>query len=381
VNAADPQKAVVAEAQEPVRWLPTDDREEPTEGTGLCLSGGGYRAMLFHLGALRRLNQAGLLSTFDRISSVSGGSITSAALALAWPVGDDADFVARVEEPVRALARHTVDAEAIAVGMLTPGSIGEHVARAYRERLTGDRTLQDLPDTPRFVFNATNLGTGALWRFSKANMADWRVGTIRDPTVPLADVVAASAAFPPVLSPFTLDLRHAAWDTVEGNELTGPEFRDRVVLSDGGVYDNLGLETVWKKCMTVLVSDAGGQTPDEEDPPADWIRQSVRVLHVLDKQVRDLRKRQVQAGFASGARRGAYWSIRGRHPAESPLPCPAASTLRLADLPTRLTAIGATTQECLINWGYAACDAAVRRYVDPTLPAAGAFPHPDAGVG
>lgn len=53
-------------------------------GIGLCLSGGGYRAMLFHLGALRRLNGAGLPPRLDRISSVSGGSITSGVLAMNW---------------------------------------------------------------------------------------------------------------------------------------------------------------------------------------------------------------------------------------------------------------------------------------------------------
>ena len=30
-------------------------------GIGLCLSGGGYRAMLFHVGAILRLNEARLL--------------------------------------------------------------------------------------------------------------------------------------------------------------------------------------------------------------------------------------------------------------------------------------------------------------------------------
>lgn len=46
------------------------------QGIGLCLSGGGYRAMIFHLGALIRLNESGYLFQLKRISSVSGGSIT-----------------------------------------------------------------------------------------------------------------------------------------------------------------------------------------------------------------------------------------------------------------------------------------------------------------
>ena len=61
-------------ADQPVSRLPGDDAS-PTAGTALCLSGGGYRAMLFHLGVLWRLNDAGMLPELDRISSVSGGSI------------------------------------------------------------------------------------------------------------------------------------------------------------------------------------------------------------------------------------------------------------------------------------------------------------------
>jgi NTE family protein len=106
------------------------------------------------------------------------------------------------------------------------------------------------------------------------------------------------------------------------------------------------------------------------------------VLHVIDKQVRDLRKRQVQAGFADGTRAGAYWDIRVAHPVDAPLPCPLDCTLALADLPTRLKALDPTTQERLINWGYATCAATVRRYVDaPSSSVPVVFPYPSAGVG
>ena len=59
--------------------------DEPVDGVALCLSGGGYRAMLFHVGVVWRLHDAGWLERLDRVSSVSGGSITAGALALAWP--------------------------------------------------------------------------------------------------------------------------------------------------------------------------------------------------------------------------------------------------------------------------------------------------------
>ena len=62
----------------PVQPIPTDDDNRPPEPTSaLCLSGGGYRAMVFHIGVLWRLYETGLLKTIKRISSVSGGSITA----------------------------------------------------------------------------------------------------------------------------------------------------------------------------------------------------------------------------------------------------------------------------------------------------------------
>src|SRR5947209_5408833 len=59
--------------------------QQPEDGIAVCLSGGGFRAMLFHLGALWRLNELGYLPKLDRVSSVSGGSITAGVLGLAWP--------------------------------------------------------------------------------------------------------------------------------------------------------------------------------------------------------------------------------------------------------------------------------------------------------
>src|SRR6267143_2042881 len=63
-----------------------DPRESraPEPGIALCLSGGGYRAMIFHAGALLRLNECGYLPKLARVSSVSGGSIAAGVLGLAW---------------------------------------------------------------------------------------------------------------------------------------------------------------------------------------------------------------------------------------------------------------------------------------------------------
>ena len=68
----------------PVQPIPTDDDHRPPEPTSaLCLSGGRYRAMVFHIGVVWRLYETGLLQNIKRISSVSGGSITAGQLALA----------------------------------------------------------------------------------------------------------------------------------------------------------------------------------------------------------------------------------------------------------------------------------------------------------
>ena len=64
----------------------------------------------------------------------------------------------------RAFAGVTIDAESVILGALLPGSVGDRIAKAYDEHLFHGKTLQDMPDEPRFVINATNVQSGALWR-------------------------------------------------------------------------------------------------------------------------------------------------------------------------------------------------------------------------
>ena len=356
----------------------------------MCLSGGGYRAMLFHVGAIWRLNDFGYLPKLERISSVSGGSITAGVLGLHWPaLNFDANGVAQnlqqeFIEPILSFASRTVDVRAILAGIFGPGSIGNRVAGAYRRHLFGNATLQDLPDRPRFVINATSVQSGVLSRFSKPYFWDYRVGQIKSPTIELAKAVAASSAFPPVLSPLVLDLDPALFSPGTGTDLEVKPYTSKLVLTDGGVYDNLGLETVWKEFDTVLVSDAGGHMPAQPKPWRNWLMHSVRVLGVIDNQVRSLRKRQVVDSYKKKERKGTYWGIRtdiSDYHLANALPCPFKQTLRLADTPTRLKGLGRLEKERLINWGFAVTDAAMRRHVDPALPTPVGFPYPASAVG
>ncbi len=384
----------------PVRFVP-GEVHAPVAGTALCLSGGGYRAMLFHLGALLRLNDAGLLPTLQRVSSVSGGSITAGVLAMNWGrlEFNKAGVSPRVNElvtrPVRRLASTTIDLGAVIRGVLGPGSVANQIARSYAKHLFGDTTLADLPETPSFVFNATNTQTGALWRFSRESMGDWRVGFVRSPRLALSVAVAASTGCPPFLSPMTLNLKASDFEKGSGAGLQQPPYTTKPVLTDGGVYDNLGLESAWKEYLTILVSDGGGHMPDEANPRRDWPRHTVRVLNMIDAEVGSLRKRQLISSYEMPDhepfhRTGVYWGIR-TDLADYRLPptpgdpfteetCPPARTLALAGTQTRMKALPPRLQERLINWGYAVSDVALRKHVDPSMALSKGFPYPDSGI-
>jgi len=379
------------DSRSPIEDIDTKSKHKELEdGIALCLSGGGYRAMLFHLGALWRLNELGYLRKLTRISSVSGGSIISAVLGMNWPKLEFDDkliarnFISQVVNPVRNLATKTIDRKAIFSGIITPGSISEKVAKAYRKYLFGKKTLQDLPDDPpRFVINATNVQSGALWRFMKPYMRDWKIGGVKEPTILLAVAVAASSAFPPVLSPAKLKLNDSDFIPNSGVDLQKEPYTTDIILSDGGVYDNLGLETAWKRYKTILVSDGGGRMEPDPYPKKNWAGHMFRILQVIDNQVRSLRKRQLIDSFKNGSRNGTYWGIRTNiadYKLPSAMDCPFDKTIELANVKTRLKKLDSVTQERLINWGYAVCDAAIRRHVDSSFNAPQGLPYPEVSI-
>ena len=123
----------------------------PLVDYGLALSGGGIRATLFHLGAIWRINQLGKLRDLGRITSVSGGSIAAALLAIAWPklefddLGRATNLGDTFAKPVMLLAKMPLDAPIVALGMvpgIEPGTVLADVLDRY---FFEGRTLQDLP--------------------------------------------------------------------------------------------------------------------------------------------------------------------------------------------------------------------------------------------
>lgn len=339
------------------------------DAIGLCLSGGGYRAMLYHAGALVRLNELGFLPRLREIASVSGGSITAGVLACAWPKlqfdanGCANNFRDLVVAPLMRFATVGVDLKAVLLGLFPGFSAPGEVAKAYDRHLFAGATLQDLPDTPRFTFMATNLQTGSGWRFAKDYAADHRVGRIDSPRLALSCIVGASSAFPPFLSPVRLDFAPGSVKPMDGADLHRAPFTEQAVLTDGGVYDNLGLERVWRRCRTVLVSNAGAMMPELGSPTGRWFGQIYRVLNIVQQQAENSRKRLLFGVHNLKQRHVALWSIETPIRTYGLLDAVALveeASSQAARIRTRLNPFSAGEIELLLKVGYAGADASLR---------------------
>ena len=252
---------------------------------GLALSGGGSRAIAFHLGCLRALHDLGILPKVKVISTVSGGSVIGALYA-----ATDApfpEFEARVRamlakglagptvkaafsttEGLKALlcaaltgsinlAFHTVSWGVWATGLAAPrrhrrkfGIENWHppvrrfasrttiLRRAIHDELFPNIRLRDLKDgDPLLIINTAELRTGSAFYFTARESGSWRLGRLALTDIPLAHAVTASAAYPMFLP--AIDER-LPFDRRDGSRRL-----ERVCLTDGGVYDNLGLAPLW----------------------------------------------------------------------------------------------------------------------------------------
>ncbi len=367
------------------------------KGIGLAISGGGFRATLFHLGAFWRLNELGYLKKMTRICSVSGGSITAALLGMKWNSlkfnqNDVAtNFEDQVVHPLKKFCSQNIDVPAVLGGWLSAfKSPGDIITRRY-DRLFKGATLAQLPTDdqgPRFIIYATNLQTGVSFRFSRPYLGDYRIGLLDHPQVSLAVAVAASSAFPPVLTPIMLKTNPNAWRKTKGANLYHQvDFRKEIYLSDGGVYDNLGLEAVWDRYETVLVSDAGSPFNTQKKP---WLlkfsqlKKMLRVLDITINQTRALRKRQLISEFKNHVRGGSYWGIAthiDNYKLSNAVVKDNSTTASLQKIRTRLDKFSEKEQGQLINWGYALADAALRRHVIKESIPAGTWPIPKYALG
>ncbi len=402
---SDPHAPVVVDLRASAGELPVvrDSRfreatAEPRRrhGVALCLSGGGYRAALLHLGALRRLDELGVLAQVRTVSGVSGGSLAMAMLAhpdLVWPdvssgaVARVQGFEEHVAGGLRRLTARNVRTPALLARLLPWSWFRDAGLPVLSNQLASVAPLDRLlgaPPTggPRLAVSATDLVFGVDW-VERTAAADQpaRVGSYRagyaapDDGWRLADSCATSCAEPPFFAPRRvprqLGLRLTGGHFEAETEQQHRALRQRLELVDGGVYDNLGLEPVWKDHADVLVSDGGGVFRARTQRTV--LGRLARSLEVLGRSGSNTRLRWLHAAYAREVLQGCTWGI------DDVVGYPFAVVEAIARVRTDLDAFSLGEQQVLERHGYLVADRAVRRHaaslvrIDAPLDP----PHPD----
>jgi NTE family protein len=308
----------------------------------LALSGGGHRAAVFHLGVLRFFAEKKLLEQVAVISTTSGGSILAAQLfqqkidstasdktaqaELAWPTSEQ--FLTTSLAQAEALIVNESLENSFIKRMFWPsnwrkwGHRANLMAKVIKTRWGISTVMRDLPQTPHWIINgATNI-TGSRWFVQKVG-ADSKMGSddigLSDANeFAIADAVAISAAYPGVIGPYCLNTRSFSWHYAKNREDNKQLLQSKkgLYLSDGGLYDNLGIEPLFNLEQSSLaypdtnflvVSDAGSGLKRQRLAPV-WrpLLRTIRLINVINQQVRELRLRTLLAFFNKNPNQGLY---------------------------------------------------------------------------
>lgn len=278
---------------------------------GLALSGGGSRAIAFHLGCLRALHDLGVLDDVAVLLTISGGSVVGAYYAYT-PEKSFAEFDADIRRILRNGFHRKLVRGALApwnllgsLGNLSASALQASLGRVFggrpmprrfpsrtelfrevlRSEVFGDlRMTSPRRNNMEAVIGACELRTGLAFRFANKAAGGWRYGQVVNGDIDLALAVTASAAYPLFLP---------ALDRTWKFQKKGIEAEHRVLLTDGGVYDNLGVPVLEPtrsgefslhsfRCDHLIVCSAGqGQESGALLPIRffDRIRKSFDVVH------------------------------------------------------------------------------------------------------
>lgn len=328
-----------------------------TQGkVGLALSGGGFRASLFHIGVLARLAELDVLRHVEVLSCVSGGSIIGAHYYLevrrllrdtadrAITRADyiaivrrlEADFLGAVQRNLRTRLLSSIAANLKTLfnphytrtdylGELFEEEIyakvpdGEGKVRwldSLYIKPTGDDTFNPKLDNwrrgakaPILLLNATTLNTGHTWQFAVSWMGEPPLGA--SSPVDRNDVLRRMYYWeaPHAHQRIRLGRAVAASATVpalfDPVEFDGLFPNHLVRLVDGGVHDNQGIGgLIEQECTVMLVSDASGQMDTQDRPSGDLAGVGLRSNGILQARVREAQFREVDALRRSSALRG-----------------------------------------------------------------------------
>lgn len=357
---------------------------------GLALSGGGFRATLYHLGLLRFLRDADILRQVTHITSVSGGSIMAAHLVLNWDryngtATEFDDAAAKLLAFIRLDARNRI-LRRFPLGLFLRGPrwllgmSNRKLTRTgllesqYEQHLYGDKSLFELPERPQLHILSTNLSEGCLCSFNrdglwmmkqKANRSE--IDRIRVGLATVAMAVTASSAFPGFFPPLELTGREVG--------ARGGEF-GKQAYTDGGVFDNLGVRMFrWLSPLLegenaldgVLVSDVGKRIEIQSTQRGGLIRAALRSSDILMDRVWQLESENFQDTFGFVFARitdvvGAHEDGTALHPEVQ---------RQTANIRTDLDAFSLLEMSSLIRHGYCIGRKACRSRADlfgPKLP-------------
>ncbi len=290
----------------------------------LAFSGGGVRATVFHLGVLARLARQDLLGNVKIVSSVSGGSLAAglvfASADFRWPSSEE--YLHQVvPRCLRILTTRNVQRTYVLKSLLRPWRLASGRASVLGDAMERDwgitQSLADLPIAPQWIINATCYQTGKNWRFQREVMGDYQTKYVTDPEFRLSHALAASAAVPGLIGPLLLRSQNHLWSEFRDGDWhrIAPKYR-YLHLWDGGVYDNLGVESLFKPgeglregTDYLLVCDAsrplGSETRQSRWRPS-YLQASMRLVDVATDQVRSLRARMLIEHFKQNPGTGAY---------------------------------------------------------------------------
>ena len=352
--------------------------------TGLALSGGGFRATLYHLGVIRYLRDSGSLGHVSDIAAVSGGSILAAHLVLNWNryTGDDAAFAEAAGEIIRFvqfdLRNHIVRRLPLTfpvrlagklVGSNTESLSPNALLESYDRRfLFGDRRLFELPVRPNLHILSTNVSDGTLAIFNRLGLHVLRRGHgphdpdpfqhIPGTMMGVAKAVGASSAFPGFFPPVRVSSDDLG---VNAGEFPGESF------TDGGVYDNLGTRAFnWIHRLAdvdherILVSDAGKPFQILGRSTIGFIAQSIRATDILWDRVWQLERENF------GDQNGFFFApiTRVVDPAEDPHALHPAIQRVVSSLRTDLDRFSDLEVAALVRHGYEVTRATHRHLAD-----------------
>ena len=254
------------------------------------------------------------------LSTVSGGSLAIALIyALndgTWPASNTylTDTAPKLQELLTTIhLQRALYIKCLYKPWLVPFARANLMAETIRDKWGVNLSLNDLPDTPRWFINTTCYETGKNWRFDKKRMGDYQFGYVLNPDYDVADAIAASAALPFLIGPFELNTTQYRW--VKYGPRRGDDFiqiepiLNQVHLWDGGIYENLGLEGLYKISSGprdgidyLIVSDAGAPLGIKQSRHAAYLR----LIYIGMSQTRALRSRTVVNYFENHPNTGVY---------------------------------------------------------------------------